>query len=317
MIDDIKIGVSSCLLGELVRWDSGHKRNDYVSAQLSDFFSFVPVCPEVELGLGTPREPIRLARGPEGVRLVGSTSERDLTDEMRAYARDRVAALEAEGLSGYILKSGSPSCGMERVKVWDHNGVPSKSGRGVFAELLIEHFPLLPVEEEGRLNDARLRENFIERVFAHRRLRSLFDEGGWKMGDLVRFHSREKYLLLAHETKGYEELGRLVATAKGRDQAEVAREYRERYMLAMGKLVSIGQHVNVLQHMAGYFKKDLEASDKAELGTVIEDYGRGLVPLIVPVTLIRHWVRKLGVDYLADQHYLAPHPKELMLRNHV
>lgn len=317
MAEEIRIGVSACLLGEQVRWDAGHKRNEYVRGRLAEHFVFVPVCPEVELGLGIPREPIRLARQDGEIRLLGREDQGDLSAAMRDYARARVADLAAAGLSGYILKSGSPSCGMERVKVWDRNGVPSKSGRGLFAEVLIERLPLLPVEEEGRLNDPGLRENFIERVFAHRRLQDLFADGAWTVGDLVDFHAREKYLLLAHDTEGYGELGRMVATAKGRPPAELARDYRERFMLAMAKPATIGRHVNVLQHMAGYFKNELDPADKAELHGVIDDYARGLVPLVVPTTLVGHWVRKLGVDYLARQRYLAPHPKELMLRNHV
>jgi uncharacterized protein YbgA (DUF1722 family)/uncharacterized protein YbbK (DUF523 family) len=314
---EIRIGISSCLLGQNVRYDGGHKKDAFATGLLARFVTFVPVCPEVEVGMGTPRETIRLERRGDGVRLVAPKSGIDHTDAMRRWAERRVSQLEKLDLSGYVLKKDSPSCGMERVRVHGaRGGPPARDGRGAFAAVLLDRLPLLPVEEEGRLHDLPLRENFVERVFAYRRLRDLF-AGRWSQGDLVRFHTAEKLLVLAHEPAAYARLGRLVAGAKGRPRGEVAREYAEVYMGALAKLATRGRHANVLQHMAGYFKETASPADRAELGEAIADYRRGLVPLIVPVTLLKHHVRRHDVAYLAGQRYLEPHPKELMLRNHV
>ncbi len=313
----IRVGVSSCLLGEEVRYDGGHKHDRWVTGALGPFVEFVAVCPEVEIGLGTPRPTIRLQEGgPEGPRLVEPKGGVDLTDRMSRYAEKRVRALESEDLCGYILKKNSPSCGMERVKVWNRNGSGNRrDGRGLFAEALIRRFPLLPVEEEGRLEDPPLRENFVERLFAFRRVGDLF-RGRWTVGDLVRFHTGEKYLLLAHDPEGYRRLGRLVAGAKGRPRDEVVREYREGYMGTLKVLATTRKHVNVLEHMVGFLRDRLGEDERAELRGVIGDFRAGLVPLVVPVTLVRHHVRRHDVAWLRDQVYLSPHPKELMLRNH-
>jgi len=313
---EIKLGISACLLGEKVRYDGGHKRDAYITDILGAFVTFVPVCPEVELGLGTPRETLRLVRLADEVHLVAQKSGADHTKNMNAYARRKVEELARLDLSGYILKKDSPSCGMERVRVYDENDVPAKTGRGLFATVLLEQMPHLPVEEEGRLQDPRLRENFVERVFACRRLRDFFTSP-WKMGDLVRFHTAEKFLLLAHDAAAYEKLGRLVAGAKSTPRKELAAQYEEIYMTALKKIATTRRQANVLQHLTGFLKDFLGPEDKKELAGVIEDYRRGLVPLIVPLTLIRHYVRVHHVAYLEGQYYLEPHPKELMLRNHV
>lgn len=312
----LRVGISSCLLGKKVRFDGQHKRDPFVVDLLARYFAFVPVCPEVEIGLGIPRETIRLERAGEGVRLVAPKSGLDHTAAMSAYSAKKAEALAGMDLSGYILKKDSPSCGMERVKVYGESGVPAKKGRGLFAAALMERLPLLPVEEEGRLQDHRLRENFVERVFAFRRVESFFG-ARWRTGDLVRFHTAEKILLMAHDPQVYGTLGRLVAHAKGAGRDSVAQAYRREFMGALGKLATARTHANALQHMAGYFKKVLAPPQKKELADLIHDFRRGLVPLIVPVTLIRHFVRLYGVEYLAGQTYLEPHPKELMLRNHV
>lgn len=314
--DEIRIGISSCLLGEKVRFDGGHKQDHFITDTMGRFVSFVSVCPEVEVGMGTPRETIRLERRDSGIRLVAPKSGKDHTRAMTAWARQRVQVLETLDLCGYILKKDSPSCGMERVRVYGEGGMPDKSGRGLFAAALLERFPLLPVEEEGRLNDPWLRENFLERVFAYRRLKALFGKG-WRLGDLVAFHSREKLLLMAHHPPTYSALGRLVASAKGLPRDRVSGEYQEAFMLGLRHLATVKKNTNVLQHMAGYFKTLLGPEEKSELQGHIQDYHRGLVPLVVPVTLLRHYVRLQGVSYLAGQTYLQPHPKELMLRNHV
>lgn len=314
--EEIRIGVSTCLLGQNVRYDGGHKRDDFVAGMLARFVTFVPVCPEVEVGMGVPRPSIRLVRLGGEVRLVEPRSGADHTAAMRRWSERRARELEGLGLSGYVLKKDSPSCGMERVKVHAEKGPGVKDGVGLFAEALMARLPLLPVEEEGRLHDPALRESFVERVFAHRRLAALLG-GRWTVGDLVRFHTAEKLLLLAHQPSAYQALGRLVARAKALPRAEVQREYGEGFMKALKAPATKGKNANVLQHMAGYFKDRLPAGEKAELQEAISDYRRGLVPLVVPLTLLRHLVRRLGAPYLEGQSYLEPHPKELMLRNHV
>jgi uncharacterized protein YbgA (DUF1722 family)/uncharacterized protein YbbK (DUF523 family) len=312
----IRIGISACLLGHEVRYDGGHKRDAFLTGTFGRYVEWVSVCPEVEMGLGTPRETLRLERGREGIRLVMPKTGEDHTAAMRSYAERRVAALAREDLCGYVLKKDSPSCGMERVKVYDRNGVPARSGRGLFADTLMARLPLLPVEEEGRLSDPRLRENFVERVFAYRRLKDLFG-GRWSVGALIRFHTAHKLILLAHSTAAYGELGRVVARAAAVPRAEVRSSYEEGFMRALARVATPARHANVLQHMLGHFKRTLDPASRAELAQAIEDYRLGLVPLVVPITLLRHHVRRQGIEYLAGQIYLEPHPKELMLRNHV
>jgi uncharacterized protein YbgA (DUF1722 family)/uncharacterized protein YbbK (DUF523 family) len=314
--EPIRIGVSACLLGREVRYDGGHKRDAFLADTFGRYVEWVPVCPEVELGLGIPRPTLRLERHGADVRLIMPKTGDDHTDAMRRYAAKRVAQFATDDLCGYVLKKDSPSCGMERVKVYDASVVPAKSGRGLFAAALMQRYPHLPIEEEGRLNDPRLRENFIERVFAYRRLRALFG-GHWTLGDLVAFHTAHKLQLMAHSSKAYEQLGRLVAGAKRAGRAELRARYESQLMQGLAVLATRGRHANVLQHMAGYFKKQLDDDATRELQAVIEDYRRGMVPLIVPITLIRHYVRSFDVAYLKGQIYLDPHPKELMLRNHV
>jgi uncharacterized protein YbgA (DUF1722 family)/uncharacterized protein YbbK (DUF523 family) len=312
----IRIGISACLLGEQVRFDGGHKRDTFLTETFGRFVEWVPVCPEVECGFGTPREAMRLVRVENGVRLLTVKTGIDLTAPMERYSRSRVSTLAAENLSGYVLKKDSPSCGLERVKIYDRHGSPARSGRGLFAAALVEAYRYLPIEEEGRLADPRLRDNFVERVFAYSRLRGLFD-GRWTVGDLVRFHTAHKLLVLAHAPGAYQRLGRLVARVRGASRRDLERRYVEEFMQALARLATAGRHTNVLQHMAGYFKDRLDAASKRGLVDAIADYRRGLVPLVVPLTLIRHHVRTLDITYLAGQTYLEPHPKELMLRNHV
>ena len=312
----IRIGISACLLGEKVRYDGGHKRDAFLVETLGRYVEWVQVCPEVELGLGTPRETLRLVRIGEDVRMIMPKIGKDHTKAMRTFAERRVAELAKQDLSGYILKKDSPSCGMERVQVFDANGVPAKSDRGLFADALLRQLPNLPVEEEGRLYDPRIRENFIERVFAYHRLRGLF-AGTWTRGDLVKFHTTHKLLLMAHSPKAYEGLGRLVGSAKRVGRSDLRERYESDFMEALRTMATSRRHVNVLQHMVGYFSKRLDGGSRAELQSLLQDYRAGLVPLVVPLTLIRHHVRKLEISYLQGQIYLEPHPRELMLRNHV
>ena len=312
----IRIGVSACLLGQEVRYDGGHKRDPFLVETFGRYVEWVHVCPEVEVGLGTPRDPIRLERDGKGVRLVNPKTGTDLTRKMRTYATRRVAALGGQNFCGYILKKDSPSCGMERVRVYDGKGVPSRNGRGLFAEALLRRCPNLPVEEEGRLNGPRLRENFVERVFAYRRLRSLF-AGRWTIGDLVRFHTAHKLQLLSHSPKAYSALGRLVAGTKPVPRERLRARYEAEFMRALAVIATPRRHANVLHHIVGHFKEYLDDESRRELLSLIDDYRAGLVPLVVPLTLVCHYACRFDIPYLKGQVYLDPHSKELMLRNHV
>lgn len=312
----IRIGISSCLLGEGVRFDGGHKKDAFLTGTFGQFVEWVPVCPEVECGLSTPRESMRLVSTDAGVRLLTGKTGVDHTDRMTRYSERRVEELASDELCGYVLKKDSPSCGFERVKVYGTHNVPMKSGRGIFAAKLAERFPSLPVEEEGRLSDPSLRENFVERVFAYARLRGLF-RGKWDVGALVAFHTAHKLILMAHSPDAYQQLGRLVADARSVPAKDLESRYTEAFMAALTIIATPRRHANVLQHMVGYFKNVLDGASKSELLASIDDYRRALVPLIVPLTLLRHYVRVHDVSYLAGQLYLEPHPKELMLRNHV
>ncbi|MDE0436075.1 MAG: DUF523 and DUF1722 domain-containing protein [Bryobacterales bacterium] len=312
----LRIGISSCLLGETVRYDGGHKRDRFLVDTLGGYVEWVPVCPELEVGMGVPRESLRLLRSDGETRLVAIKSRQDHTRVMQKWVRARLADLAKESLCGYVLKSRSPSCGMERVPIYDENGVPAKKGIGAFAGPLLERFPHLPVEEEGRLHDPKLRENFIERVFARNRLLSLF-AGRWKTRNVVEFHTHHKLQLMSHSPKDYRQLGLLVATIKQEPRRVFRDQYESGFMTALRKKATRGRHANVLQHAAGYVREGIDSSSRQELSSVIEDFRQGLVPLIVPITLLRHHVRQLKVAYLENQHYLSPHPKELMLRNHV
>lgn len=318
MDQPIRIGISACLLGQEVRFDGGHKKDGFLVHTLGEYVEWVAVCPEVEIGLGIPRPTLRLERaeGKDGVRMVMPKTGEDYTDRMVRYAEARMRRLEEADLDGYILKKDSPSCGMMRLKVYDVHGVPKKEGVGLYAEVLMRRFPNLPVEEEGRLNDPRLRDNFIERVFAHRRLKEAF-RGNWTRGGLVAFHTRHKLTLMAHSEKHYRDLGKRVAGIKQADRTAFRETYEREFMECLKRIATVRRNTNVLMHILGYFKNQLAAADRQELLSVIEDYHRELVPLVVPMTLIRHYVRLLDIAYLRDQTYLAPHPKELMLRNHV
>ena len=315
MEEKIRIGISTCLLGESVRYDGGHKRDRFVTDTLGQFLEFVPVCPEMECGLGVPRESMRLVGKPESPRLVTNRTKIDHTERMITWARKRVQELEKEDLCGFIFKSRSPSSGMERVRVYNEKGIPEKKGVGMFARIFMEHFPLLPVEEDGRLHDIRLRENFIERIFALKRWRDLLDEKRSR-GRLVAFHTQHKLLILSHSQKHSRILGKLVAAAKSISPKQLYPQYQSLFMEALKLKAAVKKNINVLQHMMGYFKKQLSADEKHELLETFDQYREGYIPLIVPLTLIKHYVGKYDQPYLKQQVYLNPHPIELKLRNH-
>jgi uncharacterized protein YbgA (DUF1722 family)/uncharacterized protein YbbK (DUF523 family) len=314
----IRLGISACLLGEPVRFDGGHQWDHFITDTLGQYVEFVPVCPEVECGLGVPREAMRLVGDPDTPRLMTVRTKIDLTERLVTWARKRVHELEQEDLRGFIFKSKSPSSGMERVRVYNEQsqGSPVTRGIGMFARIFMEHFSLLPVEEEGRLHDPILRENFIERIFVFQRWRELLAAKP-NLGDLVAFHTRHKLLVLAHSPNHYRELGRLVAHAKEIPVSELYDRYQSRLMEALRLKATPKKNTNVLHHLMGYFKKDLTPDEKRELLEVIDYYYQGYVPLVVPVTLINHYVRKYHQPYLKEQFYLHPHPVELQLRNHV
>jgi len=316
MTDRIRLGVSTCLLGENVRFDGGHKHDRFITDTLGQYVEFVPVCPEVECGLGVPRESMRLVGDPQSPRLVTVRTRVDHTERMLTWAMKRVEELANEGLCGFIFKSDSPSSGMERVKVYNEKGMAEKKGIGLFARAFIDRFPLIPVEEEGRLHDPRLRENFIERIFTLKRWRELLirKEG---LGGIVDFHTRNKLLILAHSEKHHRTLGKLVAAGKNLSMKDLYNQYETFLMEALALKTTVKKNANVLYHLMGYFKHDLSPDEKQELLEIFDQYRGGHIPLIVPVTLINHYVRKYQEPYLAKQTYLNPHPVDLQLRNHV
>lgn len=312
----IKLGISRCLLGERVRYDGGHKLDHFLADTLGPFVEWAPVCPEVEAGLGIPREPMRLVGDPKNPRLMTRNTGIDHTERMKRWTRMKLRELKAEELCGFIFKSRSPSSGMERVKVYKEDGMPGPVGSGIFARAFMDVFPGVPVEDDGRLRDPGLRENFIERVFVFHRWRLLCGRRKRRSG-LIAFHTGHKYLIMAHSPRHLNELGLLVADSGNERLTDLYDEYFRKLMAGLVLEASVKKNANVLQHMMGFFKEYLAADEKRELLEVIGEYRRRLVPLIVPVTLIRHYVRKYQEPYLKQQHYLNPHPDELMLRNHV
>jgi uncharacterized protein YbgA (DUF1722 family)/uncharacterized protein YbbK (DUF523 family) len=314
-MDKFNIGISSCLLGNKVRYDGGHTLDSYVTETLGQYFTWVPVCPEIEYGLPVPRETMRLTGTPASPRLVTVRTGVDHTEGMIAWAMQKLQELEKEELCGFIFKSKSPSSGMGGVKVYSDDGVPSKKGVGLFAGAFIRHFPLLPVIDEGRLHDPSLRENFLERVFVYQRWRKLIQTGA-TIKNLVPFHTHLKYLILAHSPRHYSALGKLVAEGKKHSPDKLFAEYIRLLMEGLVLIATVKKNTNVLLHIAGYFKHQLTQEEKHELLESIEQYHQGFIPLIVPIVLLRHYIRQFQEPYLNSQYYLDPHPVELMLRNH-
>jgi uncharacterized protein YbgA (DUF1722 family)/uncharacterized protein YbbK (DUF523 family) len=315
-MNKIKLGISSCLLGHPVRYDSGHKLDHFLTDTLGRHVDWVPVCPEVECGLPVPREAMHLVGNPENPRLITIRTRVDHTARMKTWAKKKITALEKQELCGFVFKSRSPSSGLRGVKIYTEEGMPNTTGSGLFASAFIQKFPLLPVEDEGRLHDPGIRENFIERIFVYQRWQEYIREDGSR-GGLVSFHTKHKLLLMSHSRKHYTELGKLVAAAKKVRKKELHVNYLGTLLEGLRFLSTVKKNTNVLQHMSGYFKDKLPAEEKKELQDVITNYHRELVPLIVPIALLRHYVRKYDMEYLEQQAYLNPHPLELMLRNHV
>ncbi len=306
----LRVGISACLLGAQVRFDGGHKRSAFCTQELARHVEFVPLCPEMGLGLGSPRPAIRLVRQGEGIAAVTSQGGEDLTAPLLAVSQQAMPGMA--DLSGYILCAKSPSCGMERVRVYGPRG-GIKEGVGLFAQTLLTTYPLLPVEEEGRLQDPALRENFILRLFAYHSWQQLMGDGPTP-ARLIAFHARYKYLLMSHSPDAYARLGRLLGQMQGRPLEAVAAEYIQQLMPALRQLATRAGHSNVLQHLQGYFKRVLSAPQKQELASLIEQYRLGLLPLLAPLTLLRHYLREYPNAYLAQQIYLNPYPDTLKLR---
>ena len=317
MESTLKLGISSCLLGNKVRYDGQHKYDNWLVETLGPHVEYYPVCPEVECGLPVPREAMRLVGKIGEVRLLTVNTGIDHTERMLDWARMRIEKQSSLKLCGFVFKSKSPSSGMERVKIYPaKGGAASKTGVGIFADAFMRVFPLLPVEEEGKLHDPILRENFIERIFIMQRWHSMTAQTP-SLGDIVNFHTKHKLLLMAHSPLHYRQMGKMVAEIKSSDVPAFLTAYLELLMEASKRPATKAKHQNVLQHIMGYFKRDLSAFEKSELLDLIDAYRKGLYPLIVPLTLINHYVKKYEKDYLMGQYYLNPHPMELSLRNHV
>ncbi|MFF7705950.1 DUF1722 domain-containing protein [Pseudomonas sp. NPDC007930] len=309
-----RIAISACLMGEEVRYNGGHKQSRYCRGLLSDYFEFVPVCPEVAIGLGIPRQPIRLVGEASNPRALGTVDNRlDATAALAEYGREMAAKLD--DVCGYIFMQKSPSCGVERVKVYREDGLPQfETGSGIYARVFCESRPSLPVEEEGRLCDPVLRENFIVRVYAYAAWQQLLAQGLSRHG-LTDFHARYKYQLMASHPQQYKALGKLLGMATTASLEEVAAQYFSGLMQALKRPATRGTHANVLMHISGYLRHYLNPSDKEELRALILQYRDGIVPLVVPLTLLKHLFRLHPDRYIAQQVYLQPHPETLSLRN--
>lgn len=315
MSDKIPVGISACLLGDRVRFDGGHKRLTFATDDLAPWVRFEPVCPEMAIGLPTPRPALRLVKVEDDELQLRFSDGRegDLTNAMRDFARQRIARFEQ--LCGYIVCAKSPSCGMERVRIYEPEGKNNrKAGRGIYTEQLMAAFPWLPVEEDGRLQDPHLRENFVERIYTLHELHALRD-AGLTRGGLIAFHSRYKLLLLAHSQPLYRELGRFVAAINDWSSLEdFFYEYRLRLMRLMSHPATRRNHTNVLMHVQGYFRKQLNGRQRQELAGLIDRYRQGTQPLLAPVTLLKHYMAEFPDAYLDGQRYFDPWPETLRLR---
>ena len=312
-MDSIPVGISACLTGQPVRHDGGHKRSRYCTDVLSEYFELLPFCPEREAGLAVPRPAMHLVEQGGEHRLTIIRTGEDVTPALQRWCQRSVADMGL--LRGFVLASKSPSCGMERVRVYNDDGnVLHRDGSGLFARYLQERWPMLPVEEDGRLLDPALRENFIERVFLYDDW-CRFNEKGLTAHGLIRFHTRHKFQLLAHCQKTYRQLGPLLADLSRVPLEELAEEYIAAFMRGMRRRISRGAHVNVMLHLLGYFRGKLDALERGSIQDSIHAYLAGEVPLVVPMTLLRHAQRRFPDHYLSNQAYLVPYPDALGLRN--
>jgi uncharacterized protein YbgA (DUF1722 family)/uncharacterized protein YbbK (DUF523 family) len=316
IMSKIKIGISSCLLGNKVRYDGQHKFDHFLAETLGAFMDYIPVCPEVECGLPVPRDAMRLVGDPENPRLVTIKTKTDFTDQMKSWGAKKLDELASENLCGFIFKAKSPSSGMERIKIYPiAGGVAQKNGTGIFADMFMKKFPHLPVEDDGRLHDPEIRENFIERVFAYKRWIEMIENEDTVHG-LIQFHSKHKLMLMAHSPEHYRFAGQITASGDKNNLKSRQSDYLRNMMEGLKKSATLKKNFNVLQHILGYFKNELTSDEKKETLEIMENYKNGLIPLIVPVTLLNHYINKYNQEYLKEQYYLHPHPYELKLRNH-
>ncbi len=315
-MEKIKVGISSCLLGNPVRYDGSHKLDTFLKDIVGKYFDFIPICPEVEMGLPVPREPMHLVGDRDNLRLITTRSKIDYTDRMLKFARKRVKELKKEDLCGFIFKSRSPSSGYRNVKVYNDNGIPTSTSSGLFAKVFMEENPLIPVEDEGRLKDDEIRDNFFTRVFILYNWKRLIKTGFTRKG-IIDFHTHNKLLIMAHSPKAYLELGRSLTNLKGVNLREFADVYINNVMDALRHKATRGKNVNVMYHTMGYFKKYLDRKDKEELISLIQEYKEGNLPLIVPITMINHYVNKFDISYLKSQSFLNPTPLELRVKKYL
>lgn len=310
----VRLGVSSCLLGEMVRYDGGHCRDKFVTEMLGPLVRWESICPEMGIGMGTPRPTIRLSEDGGQIRLVESRNGIDHTDAMKVYSRRKLEQVNPDQLDGYIFKKNSPTCGLHRIAVYKGEMKAHKKGTGIFAQIVRDQFPDLPVEEEGRLNDARLREGFVEQIFCRNRWRRMV-ASGLTRGKLVDFHTAHKLQLRAHNEASYRRLGTLVGGAGTRPDQELFDAYGDEFLRCISKPASVGRHVNVMHHVMGYFKGVLPSMVKQLILGTIEEYRAGQLPIVVPLTLLSHNAQQHQIEYLLGQVYFDPYPKEWMLRN--
>lgn len=312
----IPVGISSCLLGDNVRFNGGHSRSSYCDQALSPYFDYQKFCPEMAAGFGTPRPTLRLEGDPNSPRMTYSNKKGgDISAEFMKASTPYVETLAH--LDGYILMKNSPSCGLERIKVYQENGHPHmKRSPGLFTKALQERFPLLPIEEDGRLNDPLLRENFLMRVFVHHEFRHCVNAAP-SMKALIAFHSRYKYLVMAHSQPAYKALGRLLSGNDPRPIIELKDAYFETLMTTLSKPAKRKNHCNVLMHLVGYLKRSVDVSIRRDILTVIEQYRRGEVNLATPMTLLHHYLKHYGSQYIKEQRYFSPYPSALGIRNTV
>lgn len=313
----MKLGISSCLLGTNCRYDGGHSRDRFITDMLGDYFEFVPYCPE-KMVFTTPREAIRLVRTEDDIRVKTSTGDVDVTDKLVDISKDLANQIQNDDLCGFILKSKSPTCGLERVKVYasKKNAMSEKNGVGVFAKELKDKYPLLPLEEEGRLGDAWLRENFLMQIFSYKNIFE-FLKTNPSAKDLVEFHTSYKYMIYAKSHQSYKELGQIVANHDKRDIKIVLEDYKHAFLNAISLKGSLSNTYNVLLHLYGYFKKDITKDEKTEILDTLEEFKTGLIPLIAVVKVLNLYIKRFDIEYLKMQKFLNPYPKELALRSKV
>jgi uncharacterized protein YbgA (DUF1722 family)/uncharacterized protein YbbK (DUF523 family) len=312
---EIRIGISSCLIGRNVRYDGGHAHDRYITDTLGRYFTWIPVCPEVEYGLPVPREAMHLTGNPQSPHIITIRTGIDHTAGIQEWTENKLRMLEHDDLCGFIFKSKSPSSGIAQVKIYSRNGFPVARGAGIFGGAFMQRFPLIPIIDEGRLHDPVLRENFIERVFVYHRWKELTEQK-MVLRDLIHFHTDHKLLIMSHSGKYLSMLGRLIAGTKDSKTRDLFAHYIVLLMEGLKLIATVKKNTNVLFHAIGYFRKQISPDEKQELIDIIDNYHKGYIPLIAPVVLINHYVKRLNDQYLKRQYYLNPHPLELMLRNH-